>query len=538
VIARCAGLPDRLTARWGTVQAPLRPAWLRHVWLLILPLPAVLLASWVIIVWKFNGLYGQDPFAYYDFGVGPLRHSILDGAALTPMFWPLGYPILITLMSLVLGPVTAAGQVVNVLAGGAAVCFTYLLGRDLLLQAGVSPRLSRHAGAVGALLLGVTGRMIESEVLIMADSVALATATLSAWALVRWCAGVEERGPQVGWMALAATALAWSVITRWGQGLLLLIWLAAALPTVVRHWGLVVRWRRFGWAILPAIVILGVQLWLVYTVRPDPTVSTISFAGDLVHVTGAGVGWSPVHLFQHRMVNADGVRQYATPNALYYAGGAFLPQYLTPLFLPAVVLGLLVAIIKYRRALLLLLSWPVILLSFDAGLSQQNPRYILAALPPIAIFAGLGPAVVWDYLPALWRPVGVALAGAGLLAVAMTGLSGVGTLNRERNSDLQVAAWTAAREPAGSTTLSFGITLTLQHVTHLQVLDLSVLSEHDLSRLVARRAPIYLLVQTGVMTGQVAAQSTGINYRSLQANPGLIRLGALHGYSLMRVNAS
>ena len=120
----------------------------------------------------------------------------------------------------------------------------------------------------------------------------------------------------------------------------------------------------------------------------------------------------------------------------------------------------------------------------------------------------------------------------------MSGLSGVGTLNRERNSDLQVAAWTAAREPAGASTLSFGITLTLQHATHLQVLDLSVLSEHDLRRVVAHRAPVYLLVQMGVMNGQVAAQSTGRNYRSLQANPGLIRLGELHGYTLMRVNAS
>ena len=121
------------------MQAPLRSIWLRHIGLLILPLPTVLLASWVIVAWKFNGLYGQDPFAYYDFGVGPLRHSILDGAPLTAMFWPLGYPILITLMSLVLGPVTGAGQVVSVLAGAAAVSFTYLLGRDLLLQAGASP---------------------------------------------------------------------------------------------------------------------------------------------------------------------------------------------------------------------------------------------------------------------------------------------------------------------------------------------------------------------------------------------------------------
>lgn len=537
MIAPSAHRPDRLTGLWGTKQAAPRFAWLRYLQLLVLPLPTVLLASWVIVVWRFNGLYGQDPFAYYDFGMGPLRHSLLKGVPLTAMFWPLGYPVLITLTSFVLGPITAAGQLVNVLAGAATVCFTYLLGRDLLLQAGASLPLSRRAGAIGALLLGVTGRMVESNVLFMADSVALATATLSAWALVRWCAGGREHRPHAGWLALSATALAWSVITRWGQALLLCVWLTVALPMMVRQRRMA-WWRGLGWAILPAIAVLGAQLWLVSTVRPDPSVSALPFAGDLVHVNGAGIGWSLAHLFEHRFVNGDGVQQYPWPNGLYYAGGAFLPQYLTPIFLPVTVVGTIVAVLSYRRSLLLLLSWPVLLLSFDAGLAQQNPRYILAALPPVALLAGLGSAVVWDHLPAPWRPVGIVLMSTALVVVAAIGLRGVNTLTVERNSDLQVAAWTAAQEPVGATTLAFGLTLTLQHYTHLRVLDLSVLSERELQRLVARQGPLYVLVQERAMSGQFAAQPPGINYRRLKATPGLIHLGGLHGYTLARVNTS
>ena len=56
-------------------------------------------------------------------------------------------------------------------------------------------------------------------------SAALATATLSAWALVRWCAAEEEHRPNTGWLALSTTALAWSVITRWGAALLVLVML-------------------------------------------------------------------------------------------------------------------------------------------------------------------------------------------------------------------------------------------------------------------------------------------------------------------------
>src|SRR5205807_771932 len=98
------------------------------------------------------------------------------------------------------------------------------------------------------------------------------------------------------------------------------------------------------------------------------------------------------HLFQRSFVNADGVERYALPNAVFYAGGAFLPQYLTVLALPAALLGLAAAAVRYRRALLLLLSWPAILILFDAGLAEQNPRFILAYLPPVAILAGLGVA--------------------------------------------------------------------------------------------------------------------------------------------------
>ncbi|MBV9282480.1 MAG: hypothetical protein JOZ41_20570 [Chloroflexi bacterium] len=538
-----AARPGAPRFRRGRATPGLRGAWPR-LWPLLLPLPTLLLAGWVIVAWRFNGLYGQDPFAYYDYGVGPLRRSLLHGAPLPAMFWPLGYPILITLSSLPLGPVTAAGQIVNLVADGAAVLLTYLLGRDLLLQAGADARLARRAGAFGALLLGMTGRLVESSVLIMADSVALATALLSAWALVRWSAtpraavdkGTSEsahppaaRGHS-GWLALSSAALAWSVVTRWGQAVLVFAWLTAALPRARA-----VRWRALPWAVVPAAAVLGAQFWLILMVRPEADLGPLPFAGDLGLVNGAGSGWSLLHLVQHSFVNADGVQRYPWPNGLFYAAGPFLPQYLTPLFLPAALLGLGAAATAFRRALPLLLAWPAFLLLFDAGLAEQNPRFILAALPPVAILAGLGLAVVWGRLPARARPLAAALLAAGLLIVAAAGLRELGTLNRERNADLQVAAWAAARVPAGATTLSFGLTLTLQHATALRVLDLSVLSRRELQRSIARPRPLYVLVQVGAMTGQFAARPPGVNYRYLRGEPGLIRLGTLYGYTLFAV---
>jgi hypothetical protein len=270
------------------------PAWL-FPWLLALP--TGLLAVWVMAGWGFNGLYGQDPYAYYDFGVGPLRHFVLGSAGLTAMFWPLGYPFLITVASLLIGAVPPAGQIVSLLAGAASVCLTYLLARDLLIEAGAEPALASRTGVVGAVLMGVTGWLVQSSAQIMPDSVAVATSLLSGWALVRWCR--NDSSP--AWLALAAAALAWSTVTRWGQGGLALVWLLAALPAIRRQPSRF--WRALPWAILAAGAILAAQLWLVFTVPPGPIFRPLPFVGDLSLVRGNG--WALPHLFQSSFLTDD-----------------------------------------------------------------------------------------------------------------------------------------------------------------------------------------------------------------------------------------
>ena len=45
--------------------------------LLLIPfLAAILPAAILAVRGKFDGLYGQDPFIYYDYAVGPLRQSL------------------------------------------------------------------------------------------------------------------------------------------------------------------------------------------------------------------------------------------------------------------------------------------------------------------------------------------------------------------------------------------------------------------------------------------------------------------------------
>ncbi|HEY0582025.1 MAG TPA: hypothetical protein VGE94_07565, partial [Chloroflexota bacterium] len=47
----------------------------------------------------FDGLYGQDAFAYFEYATTSVRQSILHLAPLEPFFWPPGYPLLVAVTS-------------------------------------------------------------------------------------------------------------------------------------------------------------------------------------------------------------------------------------------------------------------------------------------------------------------------------------------------------------------------------------------------------------------------------------------------------
>jgi hypothetical protein len=500
---------------------------------LLLALPTLALSLVVMVGWKFNGLYGQDPFAYFDYGTGPLRRSLLDGAPMATMFWPLGYPLLVTLASFAFGASTNAAQAVTLLAGASCAVLTFLLGRDVLMLAGADRKLALRAGATGALLFGVTGWAVESSVLATADSTALATSLLSAWALVRWCSSpVGETGGR-GWLALSGTALAWSAISRWGQLALAPVWLLAIAWMSRRRLRDAIR--DLPWALIPAAAIIGVQAYLIFAVPAGAGVTSRSFAGDLGIIGGgSGGAWSPLHLFQRDFLNPDGAQHYQLPNSLFYATAAFRPIYLTPVFVLPVLVGTWSVASRYRHALVLLIGWPVALLLLDAGLAEQNIRFVLAALPPLAILAGLGVAEMRERAAPKFQAAATLLLAGCLLIVTVAGFYDVHKLVLASRSDLAVASWTAANVSSGATTISFEITLTLAHSTRLSPLDLSELSPAGL-RQIAKTRPSYLLVRVSSMLGQWAQRTPGQNYRYARDVLGLTPIGMRYDYTLFRI---
>jgi hypothetical protein len=175
----------------------------------------------------FDGLYGQDAYAYFDYGTASVRESLLHLTPLEPFFWPPGYPLLVALASLVLGPTALAGQLVSLLMGALVPALTVLLVHELWPD---DLPLALLSGA----LVAVCGQLWQSSVVVMSDTTGLALATLSAVALVRY-----TKTCQAPWLLLASGAIAYATLTRWIYGLVAVpfaIYALIVLLEATRQW--------------------------------------------------------------------------------------------------------------------------------------------------------------------------------------------------------------------------------------------------------------------------------------------------------------
>ena len=171
----------------------------------------------------FDGLYGQDPYAYFDYGTVSVRQSLLHLTPLEPFFWPPGYPLLVAAASLVLGPVPLAGQLVSLLMGALVPALTVLLVHELWPD---DLPLALLAGA----LVAVCGQLWQSSVVVMSDTAGLALATFSAFALVRYA-----RTRHGAWLVVASAAIAYATLARWIYGLVAIPFAIYALSALLER---------------------------------------------------------------------------------------------------------------------------------------------------------------------------------------------------------------------------------------------------------------------------------------------------------------
>ncbi|MCC7361383.1 MAG: hypothetical protein IT317_17990 [Anaerolineales bacterium] len=503
-------------------------------WALMLLGLALALRAASLAAYAFDGLYGQDPYAYYDYAVGPLTQALLRWQPFPPFFWPPGYPLLVALAGLIAGRAPAVAQSVALLCGAAVPPLTYLLARALwpLLWPAAG---GRRWGQAGPLLAGLATalhpQLWQSSVVVMADAPALAAATLGAWALARYAPAARGH-----WLLLASGAVAVAVLTRWAYALLALPVTGVALALLLARWR--VRRRAALAHALGAALVAGVLLAPLAAplLTPPAAGQARAFAGDLEVYT-----WNPANVLRRSFVTADGAQTYRLPNGLYYGLLPLHPYYFTPLLavflLPA--LARLWRAPRSALALGLLGGWPLVILGFHAGAPWQNFRFGLAALPPLAVLVALGAAVAWRWRPGRgWRALVAALILGGLAWQAWGGWALTRWFAERKAGDLALVAAVEAHTPPGARLLTFQVTPTFAHYSRLETHELWALTTADLAALLAGPPPAYLLLDVANAQSQWAGRAPAVNYAYLRDGPGLDRLATYGSYQLFAVRCA
>jgi len=105
------------------------------------------------LAWPFDGLYGQDAFAYFRYARA-LWPWLLRGEPLPIYYWPAGYPLLVALVLPLLGGSSAAGQAISIASIAVAAGCTFLLSRELLPDA-PGGRLAAWVAGLAVALCGL-----------------------------------------------------------------------------------------------------------------------------------------------------------------------------------------------------------------------------------------------------------------------------------------------------------------------------------------------------------------------------------------------
>lgn len=453
---------------------------------------------------SFDGLYGQDSFAYYDFAQ-ELRAAANAGSTPPPFFWPLGYPALLAGTFAIFGTSAEIGQALNIVLGALLPPLVYILTREMGQR--------RPAAFAAALVMLFGGQILQSSVVLMSDVPALFWATLSAVGLV-----VYTRRRHFGWLVLAAVALAFACITRW-------LYLVLIVP-----YGAVFLLERGK---LRHGVIAGLGAVLVFV--PQLAFSANSPFPTLNHAWVQG--WSPENALRSAFVNVDGTFAYSQVNALFYGQIFHDPRFLAPILTPMLLVGLWA--LRSRLAWLVLLEgWVLLPYAFLSGIPYQNIRFPLIVMPAIAILCGVG--VDWvarrtqKFAP-LQTIVYGGVVGLGAVWMLSTGVETTHHFIARQVQDREVAIWASEQLPEGATVYTFDLTLTLRHRTSLNVIEIYYETPDTLAERWVRGRTDYLLVNLWQIESQWRGREPYIAVYWLQAYRGLQRLGQYGNYTLFRV---
>lgn len=499
---------------------------------------------------EFDGLYGQDAFAYFEYGQ-EVREAVQEMRTPGPMYWPLGFPILLAAGFAIGGENEQVAQNLVLVLSAVIPVLVYAFMGDVLPLIRWSKKSGRIAGLTSAFILIFSGQVLQSSVVVMADVPALFWATFSLWALGCYFQKTGRR-QRHGWIALAAFALAMATITRWLYGLL-------AVPYAL---SCIVWWRQRR----------GGQILALPLHNPNPfwwdgmiavVVGILVILPQLLHSRSNPVAvidhawlrdWNIENALKNEFETPDGSFEYDEVVARYYAKATYDGWYIHPLFTAAMGIGFLILLRQAWRnraavaLFILLVGWAVAAYGFLAGIPYQNVRFSLAYILPLVILAGIGVAGVSQKIQqlssvSLLRPISLAAQAFIVLVVLIAAQSPqpkaqdtVAWLVEHKDDDYGAVQWAASTIPEGSTVYVLELWPMMRHyVPQVRTVQIYYETPQSMKQRLSEDRPAYLLLDMWAINHQWVGENPAEIYTTLAEEPGLFRVGRYGNYALYRV---
>jgi hypothetical protein len=460
------------------------------------------------ILLNFDGLYGQDPYAYFDYS-RQLAHLFTQGVPLGKFYYPLGFPLL-GMFGFPLLVVAICGAVTCILCGA--------LAWEAATRLKFSTRAAWLAAISAWLILTVSPQNVQSGSVIMSDMPALCWALFAAYALLRY-----ERGQRLGWLLLAAFAGALTAMTRFQYTLiavpfglyLLLIWRGVRLPHAL------------------AALVIGL---LTYAPQLVMTARTPEIIGNNLVIWNAG------NIGAQTFITGDGKHTYDEPNWQYYLLPVRSPYYVSGWLLPLALIGLLAA--SRSKIGWFLVLWSVSQYLFLAGIPVQNIRYPLIAFPPIAVLIGLGIAWIIEntnrlrihpkFISPCLRAGCLVLLFIGVVQMLQTTDGLMYTFIDSKNRELAILDLLRANIPETDATIyALDMIPAIQHYLPYQTVQIYYETPDSIA---TKRGlhPAYALFNLYMMETQWRGRPVGRVYQTIMEWGGWQSLGEVTGYTLFR----
>jgi hypothetical protein len=334
-----------------------------------------------LLYFKFDGLYGQDAYAYAEYSK-QFYYSIIEFKIPPYFYWPIGFYIFSSLFAFITaGYSSLSSLLVSLNAGALTAGFIYLLAKEFLSKYFTEDSAKKYSIAAGFIIC-FAGITTKQSVVIMSDALGLLFITISALFLIKY---INEQTRK--YLILCFVVFAFGVLTRYAIG-----------PYII--------------AVIPVMVYIlsnskdKKQIVLDYFI--SVLIGFLIFLPQLLYILKFGIpyfqykgsiptwasSWSPLNIFSRNFFTVDGTQHYKFINGIFYSSPVFHPLFLS-LFGISFIFGLYNALKKLNNIVIIfLLSWIAVYVIYLSGSPFQSIRYTLTFFPPLVILSVFGIAKI------------------------------------------------------------------------------------------------------------------------------------------------